>query len=401
MPPLIHISNHQARRLLLYVHGLSLARQKHLTSTGLLELIEHLGYVQVDSINTIERAHHLILFTRHPAYRQDQLAHLVEHERALFENWTHDAAVIPIRFYPYWKPRFAREQERLRRAWSQRRRIGFETQIEAVLSHIHANGPVMARDLGTEQRKRTQGWWDWHPSKIALEYLWRCGALAIARRDGFQKVYDLAERVIPTTFLGSELSKEAVVDWACRGALDRLGVATPREIAEFWKAISSAEAQAWCKQNIGHGVVQVTVECADGLPSRPMFARGDVVDLIKDILPPPRRLRFLTPFDPLTRDRNRAYRIFNFYYRIEVFVPAARRQHGYYVLPMLEGDRFIGRIDLKHRRQDRTLLVRGLWLEPGQRLTIRRQHDLDLALDRLRQFIGADVVAFEDGYLKA
>jgi uncharacterized protein YcaQ len=371
-----------------------------LTSTGLLELIELLGYVQVDSINTIERAHHLILFARHPDYRQDQLAHLIEHERALFENWTHDAAVIPMRFYPYWKPRFAREQERLLRAWNQRRRRDFEPQIEAVLSHIRTHGPVMARDLGSEHKKRTQGWWDWHPSKIALEYLWRCGALAIARRDGFQKVYDLSERVIPEALLASELPQDAVVDWACRSALERLGVATPREIAEFGRAVSSAEAQAWCQQHLGQGVVQVTVECADGSPSRPLFARGDVVELIKDIPPPSRRWRFLTPFDPLIRDRLRTHRIFDFYYRIEVFVPAAQRQHGYYVLPVLEGDRFIGRIDLKHRRQGRTLVVLGLWLEPGQRFTAGRQRDLTLALDRLRQFIGAEAVAFEDGYVK-
>lgn len=396
-----HISNDAARHLLLHLHGLSLPSQRILTSQGLLELIARMGFVQVDSINTLERAHHMILFARHQAYRQGQLAHLLEHERALFENWTHDAAIIPMTFYPYWRPRFEREQARLRLAWRQRRRQGFEILVEQVLSHIRAHGPVMARELGTEENKGAQGWWDWHPSKTALEYLWRCGELAITRRNGFQKVYDLAERVIPATARDGQLATDTVADWACRSALERLGFATPREIAGFWAAVSGAEALAWCRQHLDNGVVEVTVELADGSHSRPLFARGDMIELLDRLPHPSTRLRFLSPFDPLIRDRLRALRIFNFDYRIEVFVPAARRQHGYYVLPILEGDRFIGRVDIKHRRQVGQLLVAGLWLETGERITRARQRALDTTLDRLRQFVGAAEVAFESGYLRA
>jgi hypothetical protein len=401
MLPTIHLSNVEARRLLLYLHGLSFPPHRKLTSQRLLELIEHLGFVQVDSINTVARAHHMILFTRNYTYRQEQLAHLLETERAVFENWTHDAAIIPMQFYCYWKPRFQREQERLRTAWRRHRREGFETQVDLVLSHIRGNGPVMARALGTDQKKAAQGWWDWHPSKTALEYLWRCGELAITSRVAFQKVYDLAERVIPAIARDGQASTDAAVDWACRSALARLGFATPSDIAGFWSAISSAVARSWCQQNLGRGVRQISVECADGGGPRPMFARDDVADLLSDLPSPPRGLRFLSPFDPLIRDRLRTRRMFNFDYRIEVFVPAAQRRYGYYVFPILEGDRFIGRIDMKHHRQRSQLRVTGLWLEPGQQLTKARQRDLIRALERLRQFIGADTVAFEDGYLKA
>ena len=396
----IHISNTEARRLLLYFHGLSFAVHRKLTLQGLLELIEHMGFVQVDSINTIARAHHMILFTRNSTYQQGQLAQLIEQERVLFENWTHDAAIIPMKFYRYWQPRFDREQERLRAAWRQRRRDGFESQIEQVLGLIRANGPVMARQLGTEQKKAAQGWWDWHPSKAALEYLWRCGTLAIARREGFQKVYDLAEKVIPATACDGPPSDEAVVDWACYSALERLGFATPKEIAGFWAAVSSAEAKTWCKHNLERGVRQITVECADSGPPRPMFARGDLAELLHDIPSPPKGMRFLSPFDPLIRDRLRTRRIFNFDYRIEVFVPEPQRRYGYYVFPVLQEDRFIGRIDMKHRRQEGKLLVTGLWLEAGQQFTRSRQRDLGIAMERLRQFIGADAVTFENGYLK-
>ena len=401
MPTLPHISNTEARRLFLYAQGLSFAPLQQLTLSGLLELIEFLGFVQVDSINTVARAHHMILFVRNHTYRQQQLTQLLEHERTVFENWTHDAAIIPMQFYHYWQPRFAREQERLRLRWRQPRRRAFETQVEEVLQHVRTHGPVMARQLGTEQKKGAGGWWDWHPSKTALEYLWRCGDLAIARRDGFQKVYDLAERVIPAPARHSELATDLVVDWACRNALARLSFATPREIAGFWAAISASEVLAWCKRHVDHGLQQVTVASADGSPARPMWAPADLLDRLKDLPAPPRRLRFLSPFDPLIRDRLRTLRLFNFDYRIEVFVPAAQRRYGYYVFPILQGDRFIGRIDMKHQRHAATLLVTGLWLEPPQRCTKRLQHDLESALEQLRQFIGADTVAFENGYMKS
>jgi hypothetical protein len=400
MSTLPHITNAEARRLLLSLQGLSYAPHRKLTTSGLLALIEHLGFVQVDSINTVERAHHMILFTRNHTYRPEQLTYLLEHERSVFENWTHDAAIIPTRFYHYWRQRFADEQERLRTRWRQHRR-SFEAHIEHVLRHVRINGPVLARDLGTEQKKGTQGWWDWHPSKTALEYLWRCGILAITRRQGFQKVYDLTERVLPGN-AGVELpSRDTVRDWACRSALERLGYATPREIAGFWATVTAAEAHAWCKQHLGQDVTQVTVENADRSPPRTLFARGDILDLLKNMPPPSRRLRFLSPFDPLMRDRLRVYRLFNFDYRIEVFVPAARRRYGYYVFPMLQGDRCIGRIDMKHQRHVGQLEVSGLWLEPGQRLTSGRQRALDAALEYLRQFIKADTVTFADGYLRS
>jgi uncharacterized protein YcaQ len=395
----LSISNQQARRLLLYVHGLSFAPHKPLTLASLLQLIEHVGFVQVDSINTVERAHHMILFARNQTYRQSQLAHLLEQDRSVFENWTHDAALIPTTLYQYWKPRFVRERERLRTAWRQRRRPGFENHVEHVLQHIHTHGPVMARELSTDQRKGAQGWWDWHPSKTALEYLWRCGDLAITRRHGFQKVYDLAERVIPMVAHTADLpDHEAVVEWACRSALERLGFATPKDIAGFWATVRTAEVQAWCQRHLGNGVERIMVASADNSPPRLMFARSDVAEMLNTVPPPPRRLRFLSPFDPLVRDRLRIRWLFNFDYRIEVFVPEAQRRYGYYVFPILQGDRFIGRIDIKHRRQEGKLMVMSLWLEPGQRLTPGRQHDLHLALERLQRFIGAETAAFADGY---
>src|SRR5262249_61556498 len=165
----------------------------------------------------------------------------------------------------------------------------------------------------------------------------------------------LAERVSPATAREANPCRDAVVEWACRSALQRLGFATAREIAGFWAVVSAAEAQAWCTHHLGDGVEQVTVECADGAPSRPLFARGDLVALLQDLPHPPTHLRFLSPFDPLIHDRLRTHRMFNFDYRIEGFVPAVHRRFVSYLLPSLHGGAFICRFACSHWPQTRQL----------------------------------------------
>ena len=397
-PPLVQ--NSDARRLFLAAQGLSRPSGQRLTRGGLLDLIEHLGFVQVDSINTVERAHHLILFSRNRNYRHAQLAHLLERKATLFENWTHDASIIPTHFYPYWMRRFAREREGLRARWRKWHREDFEEQLDDVLARVRADGPVMARHLGDGQKNGT-GWWDWHPSKTALEYLWRTGELAIARREGFQKVYDLAERVIPEPYRTTAPSTEDLIDWACWCALDRLSFATPGELAAFWGGITPAEAAKWCRKNLGKGIVEILIEPAGQTKPKLAYTHRNFRELLSNARVPSGQIRVLSPFDPVIRDRDRAQRLFNFRYRIEVFVPEAERQYGYYVFPLLERDRFIGRINMKHHRQSGLLSVNGLWLEPRLQFTRRRQEKLAAELDRLRRFICADQVVFENGFLRS
>jgi uncharacterized protein YcaQ len=398
MPPAL-IRNAEARRILLAGQGLSRPPRRKLTAAGLRNLVEDLGFVQVDSINTVARAHHMILLARNQTYRPAQLTRLLERDCALFENWTHDAAIIPSSFYPFWKPRFARERARLRERWRKWRRAGFEEQLERVLARVREAGPVMARDLGEDGKRSAGGWWNWHPAKAALEYLWRTGALAVARREGFQKVYDLAERVIPACHRAETPTAEAFVDWACRGALTRLGFASAGELAAFWGGLTPAEAARWCRDNLDSGVMEIAVEGADGGP-RAAYASRALLESPPDLPEPPGRIRVLSPFDPVLRDRARAERLFGFRYRIEVFVPEARRRYGYYVFPLLEGARFLGRIDMTCAHQDGALRVKGLWLEPGLALTRKRQDGLAAELERLSKFAGAERVAYDDGHLK-
>ncbi|MEX3011533.1 winged helix-turn-helix domain-containing protein [Hoeflea sp. TYP-13] len=395
----LRLSNRAARRLFLERHGLADDPSRRLVKDELQSLIERLGFVQVDSINTVARAHDLILFSRRQCYRPKQLKSLLEKERSLFEHWTHDASIIPTCFYPYWQMRFARNKERLKERWRTWRREGYEEKFDDVLAHIRQHGPVMSRDMGEGEKKNNGGWWDWHPSKTALEYLWRTGRLAVCGREGFQKVYDLSERVIADEHRSNRPEEAETVDWACSSALDRLGFGTSGEIAAFWDGVRPAEAKAWCAEKLGKELIEVAIGTVSGKPHK-VLARPDVAEQAEAAAEPPARIRVLSPFDPAIRDRKRTERLFGFNYRIEVFVPEPKRKYGYYVFPLLEGDRLIGRIDMKCRRDAGVLDVSALWPEPKVRLGQGRIRRLEAELDRVRRFTGCDRVAFADGWIR-
>lgn len=384
------IANRDARRIFLERQGLSAPPNKALGKNGLLRMIHDLGFVQVDSISTVERAHHQILFSRNQTYRREHLSQLLEKDGELFEHWTHDASIIPSVFFAYWKHRFRRQEQIILERWRKWREPGFEDAFDETLQGVIENGACMARDFKFEGRT-SGGWWNWHPSKTALEYLWQTGKLAIARRENFQKVYDLAERVLPPHHHQAEVSHDAFVDWCCTAALDRLGFATHGELAAFWALISPQEAKDWVTANRKR-LAEVLIEPADGGKPRASYAWKGFPENLGDIPEPPDRVRVLSPFDPLLRDRNRAERLFGFNYRIEIFVPEPKRQYGYYVFPLLEKDRMIGRIDMKADRKAGTLEVKRLWLEPGVKASAGRMARLEAELARVAKFAGVGEV---------
>ncbi|QBF33860.1 winged helix-turn-helix domain-containing protein [Thalassococcus sp. S3] len=394
------LDNRAARRLFLDRHALAEPPSGPAKGAALATLIERLGFVQLDSINTVARAHDMILYARRPTYRAKHLKRLYEVDRALFEHWTHDAAVIPMAFYPHWHLRFARDAEVLKARWRNWRRDGFEQRFADVLEQIRDYGSVCSSDVGTSEKKGSGGWWDWHPSKTALEYLWRSGALTVVGRDGFQKRYDLTERVIEQALCDDCPDPEHSIDWLCNGALDRLGFATSGEIAAFWDTVSPAEAKAWCAAEEAAGrIIPVCLLGHDGA-ARMCFARPDVIEQAMAAPTPPGRIRVLSPFDPALRDRKRAERLFGFHYRIEVFTPAPKRKYGYYVFPLLEGDKLVGRIDMKAERADGVLAVRALWPERKVRWSDARTERLEAELARVARFAGLEDVRFADEWLR-
>jgi uncharacterized protein YcaQ len=260
------LTNPQARRLFLQRHALLEPPAGPAKGTALADLIERLGFVQVDSVNTLARAHDLILWSRRPSYRPASLRWLNDRARATFEHWTHDASIIPMAFHPHWRLRFARDRDRLHGRWKDWHGDRFHGELDRILRHVSDHGPVSSGDFAGERAEKSTGWWDWHPSKTALEYLWRSGDLAVTRREGFRKLYDLSERVVPPEVLNARHPDVAeTVDWACSAALDRLGFATSGELAAFFDLVRPAEAKEWVAEARASGrVIDVDVACADG-----------------------------------------------------------------------------------------------------------------------------------------
>lgn len=385
------LPNAAARRLFLARHAL-------LSAPGgtLPDLLDRLGFVQVDSVLTLARAHDMILWSRRPSYRPADLQALVR-SRGAFEHWTHDAAVLPIATWPHWRHRFARDRARLDRRWDGWHGPDFREHLDKTLRHVADNGATLSGEL-LDGPRGDPGWWNWHPGKVALEYLWRVGDLSVSHRDGFQKAYDLTERVIPEAHRSRAPDLEETVGWAANAALDRLGFATPGELAAFWDLLIPQEAQAWAKEALARGdVEEIMVEGADGRLRRSLARPGTREEALA--LPEPGdRLRLLSPFDPALRDRARAERLWGFRYRIEIFVPAPKRTYGYYVFPVLEGTRIVARTDVAAR--DGAIALRALWPEVGVRWGKGRTRRLMSELERVARFAGATRIDFAPDWLR-
>lgn len=356
------VDQQAARRLLIAGCGLDQAPTKA-TRASVLRIIRQLGFVQVDSISSVERAHHLIMHARLDGYVPAMLTHHTEVSRTVFEHWTHDASIIRRDWMPWWAHRFAGSKERMLRDEWMRERLGrnWRATLASVKATITERGALATRDFPRPPRAG-EGWWDWSPHKSALEFLWRTGELAIHSRNGFEKVYDLSERVYGTP--PSTSTHADLVMWACNEALTRLGAATAREVSQFMNAVTVAEASAWCQEQASAGtVVPVLLERGSSCPF-PGFARPHwqtaAARVTADTTP-----RLLTPFDPLVRDRARLKALFNFDYRFEAFVPKAKRVHGYYTMPVLVGDALVARIDLASERAAGVLRIDRIWIEPG------------------------------------
>lgn len=394
------LTNAAARKVFLDRHALLETPQGDAKGDALLSMIKRLGFVQLDSINTVARAHDLILFSRRPKYRQNDLKRLYERDGALFEHWTHDAAIIPIEFYRWWHLRRQRDAAVLRSRWRDWRRGEFEARFDQVLDQIRENGPLCSADVGKEEKRGSGGWWDWHPSKTALEYLWRSGKLHVVGRDNFRKRYDLSERALDQSLIAECPSDTETIDWCCREALKRLGFATHGELAAFWDHVSPAEAKQWCENAQSNGdIIQIEVQDAQG-NWKPSYAFPEIEEDPALAAAPCNRLRVLSPFDPALRDRKRAEKLFGFNYRIEIFVPEAKRVYGYYVFPILQGDKLVGRVDMKAHRDRDILHVRAVWPEPKVRWGKARVAKFETEVQRLTRIAGVGEVSWSSDWLR-
>lgn len=386
------VSASEARTLLMLGQRLLDDPARKATPASVYQRIERMGFVQVDTINIVERAHHHILMSRFDGYEKRTLTKLLEKDRKLFEHWTHDASIIPVACRPYWHHRYKKSERRIKENGWWYSRLGENPRklCNHVLKRIRDEGPLMSKDF--EHRKEGGGpWWGWKPQKAALEYLWHTGKLGVTRRVNFHKVYDLTERMFPDHADGQRFTRREMIDWACSSALRRLGAASSAEIKGFWDLIKPEDAKTWCERQAKKGeIVEVQVQGADGSRPKLSYALPDWKKKVKAAPPPIQRMRLLSPFDPVIRDRNRLLRLFGFDYRFEAFVPEAKRKYGYYVLPILEGDRLVGRLDPKFHRDRGTLEIRKVWWEPGVKVTRKRATSLEREVDLFARQLGAE-----------
>ena len=384
----LRISNRDARKLWLHAQGLGTPPTGKLDLIG---IIERLGFVQLDTIRVLARAHDHILWSRNQHYREPMLNRLLAKERAVFEHFTHDASVLPMTSYPLWRRQFKRMEARLRRSGWYKSMLDAEG-CAAIKKRIAREGPLSTHAFDTVCVDKTVAWRR-PPHKLALDYMWHAGELSTAHRQNFSKFYDLTERVIPTQYLEDERSDEEQMDWLCREALNRLAFAVDGELQRFWEAADLKEVKAWSEKSASD-LIPVTVETADG-DWISMIAPADIEHRLATLSKPTSRVRIINPFDPIVRDRNRLKRLFGFDYRIEIFVPAAKRRYGYYVLPLLEGDRFVGRIEVRAERADGLLKVIDLWPEPSVRFSGARREKIEGELARLARFVGVSEVVWQ------
>lgn len=368
--PEFDLSAAQARRLALAAQGFGRPRPTgRVDGRHLRRAIDDVGLLQLDSVNVFLRSHYMPLFSRLGPYPRETLDRLAWHEdgqgkarrarhRDLFEYWGHEASLLPVELQPLLRWRMARAGEL---AWKGVRRIAAEQPqlLEFVLDEVRERGPLRASDLAAEDRPRKPGeMWSWSEEKTALEYLFFSGQLCAARRVNFERLYDLPERVLPPAVLKTPTpSQEEAQRRLLLVAAKRLGVATEPDLGDYFR-LPRKESKARVAELVESGdLLPVRVEGwnapAYTTPERPAGLRRAAT-----------ARALLTPFDSLVWARDRTERLFDFRYRIEIYVPAPKRTYGYYVLPFLLGDRLVARVDLKSDRQAGVLRVQSAFAEP-------------------------------------
>lgn len=347
-----------ARRMALQCQGLNGSWDPPAGAEGVAAVVERLGHVQIDTIAVVERAHHHVIWTRHPAYHPAMLDTAIAVERRVFEHWAHAAVYLPMAHYRFFlhKMRAAAERERTRRWLDENAEV-----VAEVRRRIRQEGPLGSADFPAPEGFRRGTWWSWKPAKRALETLFATGELMVSARKGFNRLYDLAERVIPPGVDTSEPGPAQVGRFAVRRALGSMGVATAQEIAWGLTDVPTAEAALADMVRAGE-VVELRLE---GVRDGPHYALTDALDALEATPDGEPRLRILSPFDNLVIRRRWLRNVFGFDFALECYLPAAKRVYGYYCLPLLWGDRLVGRLDAKADRKARVLVARGVLLEPG------------------------------------
>ena len=339
----------RSRRFALYAQGLTRNAPFGRGLSGAYNAISHLGYVQIDTISVVERAHNHVIRARVPNYTSEMLDRLLK-QRRVFEYWSHAAAFLPIQDFRYSLP----YKDSVRAGDTHWTRSRDEKLMAQMLERIDKEGPLRSRDV-EDRRGSSAGWWDWKPAKRALEQLFMQGDLMVSAREGFQKTYDLTERVLPSGINTSTPTTrefaEHLVDQQlrCHGLVSLKGMTYLRRNAALREAASIV-----IKQRVGAGELDELL-----MPDNSVFysPSGHFEQSAPRVA---KLMRILSPFDNAVIQRDRVNTLFDFDYQIECYVPQAKRKYGYFCLPLLYADQFVGRMDCKAHRKHSILELKAV-----------------------------------------
>ncbi|SFW63021.1 MULTISPECIES: winged helix-turn-helix domain-containing protein [Pseudomonas] len=387
MPATVSFTLKQARRLALAAQGFDgRSSPASVQPARLNRLIERLGVLQIDSVNALVRSHYLPLFSRlghYPRDLLDQAAWSLGRRRTLFEYWGHEASLLPMSMYPLLRWRMDRAA-RGEGIYQQLARFGHERQdvIRRVLASVQEQGALGAGSLSTRQEKAGP-WWDWSAEKHALEWLFAAGEVTVAGRRGFERLYDLPERVLPASILQQPLPDEAQAQRALLvHAADALGVATEKDLRDYFRLDPTDSRERLAELEEAGELLRCQVQGW----KQPAWCRPTAKI--------PRKVAasaLLSPFDSLVWERGRTERLFDFRYRLEIYTPVHKRMYGYYVLPFLHNERIAARVDLRAERALGRLAVHAVHEEePG--LDEEGMQALAVNLRRMAQWLGLERV---------
>lgn len=318
---------------------------------AVLNALEHLGYLQIDTLSIVERAHHHTLWTRIPDYKTEYLDELVK-ERKVFEYWFHAASYLPMRDFRFSLPKMLDVKQNEKHYYNAEPKV-----MQYVMDTIRAEGPKKARDFENESKK-PGSWWNWKPTKIALERLFLQGDLMVSERKGMQKTYDISERVLPKDIDLTVPSPFEFADYLVKTYLRAYGFTTVKQITH----LKTGETIRKNVNEVLHSMLEQGIIQKVEIQGYPIiFIQKDLIE--KEIKKSDLNSRILSPFDNSIIHRERIKHFFNFDYRIECYTPKEKRQYGYFCLPILFGNQLIGRVDCKAHRKEKQLEIIHLYIE--------------------------------------
>jgi uncharacterized protein YcaQ len=373
-----------ARTLHLAAQGLLCERQKTATKLDVLNAIRSMGALQIDTIHVVARSPYLVLWSRLGDYPTHWLEELLA-EGALFEYWAHEACFLPTEDYGLYRDRMLNPSAmgwKYSEKWMSENRAA----VDLVLTHIRQHGPTRSTDFARTNGKGG-GWWEWKPEKRSLEVLFTAGHLMIARRHNFQRIYDLAERVLPSW---DDQQLPSLADTHRRlllKAVYALGVAKASWVGDYFRN-SKSRPKPHPDSLVDEGMLlRARIEgWAEPVYIHPLHR--ELVAAISEGSLTPTATTLLSPFDPVVWDRKRALELFDFDYRLECYTPAPKRRYGYFTLPILRRGALVGRLDAKAHRSVGTFEVKALYLEPGVRVTTALTADVAECLQRISAWHG-------------